>query len=756
MDNDFQKSLLATFKLEARERLARISANLLELEQTAAAEQQQRLIEGVFRETHSLKGAARAVQMTDIETVSHALESVFSAMKRRQIHVRPELFDLFHAAVDSLDQLLLSLEAGETPADAGQYRDLVYRLERSLHTPAPPPLAEPAVRPEPSVPPPPRPAESGTVRIATEKLDVLLREAEELLSVKLAATQRADDLAEIGRLLAGWEKEWKKFTPLYRTGRRRKRTAAGEPQQAASGPRQPAGKVRDFLDAHQTQLKALKSSAQRLARTARLDRDSLGRILDSLLDDLKKLLLLPFSTLLATLPKLVRDLARDRRKEVALILEGGELEIDRRILEEMRDPFLHLVRNCIDHGIEAPAERLRQNKPATGTLTIAVTPLQGSRVEILVADDGAGIDLARLRDTALKQGLLLREELEQLADDELLPLVFTSGVSTSPLITDLSGRGLGLAIVREKVENLGGTVTLTTAAGQGASFCIVLPLSLSTQRGVLVAAGGQQFLVPAKQVEQVGRMSLRMLKTVENRETISLAGETLSFVRLAAVLELPRAASDKEIPDRFPFFVLQSGETRIAFGVDQVLNEQEMVVKNLGRQLSRVRNISGATVQGTGRVVPILNPADLVKSAVRVAAGPATAAPLSLLEGPDTGNSILIAEDSITSRALLKNILEAAGYRVKTALDGLDALMMLNSEEFDLVVSDVDMPRLNGFELTARIRGSGTWAELPVVLVTSLDSREDRERGIDVGASAYIVKSSFDQSNLLDVIRKLL
>ncbi|MBC7964131.1 MAG: response regulator, partial [Steroidobacteraceae bacterium] len=252
------------------------------------------------------------------------------------------------------------------------------------------------------------------------------------------------------------------------------------------------------------------------------------------------------------------------------------------------------------------------------------------------------------------------------------------------------------------------------------------------------------------------RIDRAALKTVENRETVELGGEVLAFVRLEDVLQLPRQKRTGEDSGQLlPLFVIGSGTRRMAFGVDAILAEQEILVKSLGPQLSRVRNIAGASILGTGKVAAILHPGDLVKSAIQGAAAPAAAAYAP--EAPEAvRRGVLVVEDSITARTLLKNILETAGYRTITAVDGIDALTQLKTNEIDLLVSDVDMPRMNGFDLTVRVRASREFADLPVVLVTSLDSREDRERGIDVGANAYIVKSSFDQSNLLDVIKRLI
>jgi two-component system chemotaxis sensor kinase CheA len=272
-------------------------------------------------------------------------------------------------------------------------------------------------------------------------------------------------------------------------------------------------------------------------------------------------------------------------------------------------------------------------------------------------------------------------------------------------------------------------------------------------RGLIVEAGGRTCVVPAANVERAVRIPAADIRTVENRETVCIDGQAVSLVRLGDLLEIPGGAGGSPVEQR-PVVVLSAAEKRIAFAVDQILEVQEVLAKPLGPQLSRVRNVAGATVLGNGTVVPILNINDLMRSAVTVSAA-AVAAPPPGVRPAARRVSVLVAEDSITSRTLLKTILEGAGFQVRTAVDGIDALSSLKVEEFDIVVSDVEMPRMDGFELTAAIRRDQRYADLPVVLVTGLESREDRERGVDVGANAYIVKSSFDQSRLVEIIRKL-
>jgi len=590
-----------------------------------------------------------------------------------------------------------------------------------------------------------------TVRIAVAKLDARLVEAEEMLQAKLTSGQRAEDLRDLAHRFADWRNEWAAVEPEARAFRQ----AIDRPDAARIDhrPGPGSGRLLEFLDWNRDHIKSLESKVATLTRTAEQDHREIGKLVDDLLAGSKKLLLLPFATLAVSFPKLVRDLCQDQGKEADLVIRGEEVEIDKRILEEMKDPLIHLLRNCIDHGVEIPALRVRGGKPPRATITLAMTPVNGNKVEILVADDGTGIDTDKVKASAIKHGFLSAKNTNQLPDAEAQTLVFQPQVSTSPIITRVSGRGLGLAIVREQAEKLGGSVSVESQPQQGTSFRILLPSMLATFRGILIEVAGRQFVVPTSHVERVVRAAATDVQSVEGRETIALSGRVIALVRLADVLELPRAEAEAAPSPANPVLVLGLGDQRIAFMVDAVLDEQEVLVKPLRRPLSRVRNIAGATVLGSGHVVPILNIGDLLKSARKTGGAAVRAAPKAK---PAEAKAVLVVEDSITSRMLIKSILESAGYKVRTSVDGMEAFTLLRAEKFDMVVSDVEMPRLNGFDLTARIRADKKLAELPVVLVTARETREDRERGIDVGANAYIVKSSFDQSDLLDAVRRLM
>lgn len=742
-DDKFLQRLLATFRLEADEHLGTMASLLQQLERGeggAAA------VESLFREAHSLKGAARAVNLGEVERVCQAMERVLAALKRGERNLTPPWTEALFAALDGLTQLL----APDARQAAGAGTPLVRRLDALLAEPAAaPPEADtaaadtpPAARAEvqaPAAPP-------DQVRIATARLESLMAQVEDLQPLKFGLEHLADELHAMTLALADWRRRWDKTA---RQARVLRRAGAVEAADLLPAQRRALAQLLDGCSSDELTIKGLTDRLARLERAAAQERRGLSSRVDRLQAEMKQVLMLPLSQLTAGLGKLVRDLARDSGKEVDLQVEGASLQVDRRILEQLRTPLIHLLRNAVDHGIEPPPERLRAGKPVRGRITIAIAPREGNQLEIAVSDDGAGIAIEKVKARAARMGL---EPSPGAAADPAhwADLVFASGLSTSPMLTDLSGHGLGLAIVREKVERLGGSVrAMPGEGGIGTRFFIVVPATLATFRGLLVEAGGRPFVLPSRHVDRVGRVPRASVRGGAAGDSIEWHGAALPLVALSAALEMPPHAGPPPDGPHLQIVVLGSGEQRVAFVVDEVVGDQEVLVKPFAPPLRRVRNVSGATLLGAGRIVPLLNPADLLKSARSAGLTPRPARP-----PPEA--SLLVADDSPTSRSLLKEILESAGYRVTTATDGLDALASLQAGDYDLLVSDVEMPRLDGFGLTARLRGDKRLSELPVVLVTALDSREDKERGVEVGANAYIVKSGFDQRHLLDAIRVLL
>lgn len=748
-EQEFRKRLLATFKVEAAEHLQSLSSGLLELENNPSVKPAP-VLEAIFRAAHSLKGSARAVNLSDVERICHTLESVLAALKRQELILDTNLFDPLHEVMDHLARLVFSDETQTENTLKPQSAACVQRLEIILNQ-------------SPSEAAPPQPAAktdepllssvfptAETLRISAKKLDSLFLQTEELLFVKQAAAQRTADLKQLQLQFESWTKRWSK---VQGSARAVEALTRSDPSRAEIYEEiQPKlAELVEFTRWSGSFVKSIEQELPGLTQSAEQHQRALATMVDTLLTDIKAALTLPFSSILEGFPKMVRDLARDQGKDIGLLIYGAELAIDRKVLEEIKEPLIHALRNAVDHGIETPRDRQQKGKPTRGQIVIEITRKDSSKAEISLRDDGAGIDCHKLRAAALKAGAITPAEAEQLDNTAVLNLAFRSGVSTSSILTDISGRGLGLAILRERVERLGGTVSVETTAGAGSTFRFLLPLTRAAFRGVLVRSGDALFVFPTTYVERVARVPQDQVRTVENRRTIQIDGQNIALVALrdALGISMSRPAATEKIP-QISLVVVNCADKRLAFAVDQILHEQEVLLKNLGRQLGSVQNISGATLLADGRVVPILDLPELVQSAIR-ASGPTG---ISEEEPRAAAKAVLVAEDSITARTLLKNILESANYTVTTAVDGLDAFTKLREGAFDLVISDVEMPRMNGFELTSKIRADKRLTEVPVVLVTALESREDRERGIDVGANAYIVKSSFDQSNLLEVVRR--
>lgn len=793
-DHDFLEELRQDFVLEAEEYLQVMVGGLLDLEQHPSSPPQEAL-ESIFRGAHSLKGASQAVEMPAIAVLCQSMESIFSQMKKGVLQLKKEDFDLLQEGADLLEQLI-AVEAKKQ--DRPKAEALAERMETLLKSAEPqgvsllppriilkeePPEEEPErplpeeisqghgereqeekirgempeeiqkeiqeassregssenAPPGPSqdTPPPPHPQSSSEmIRIRASKMDALLLEAEELISLNLALRMRHMEVQEIFTSLGIWKKEWERFLQFQERSEEKGNHLSRE--------------RKDFLHSGRARIGELQDSLRHLRKALQEDQRSTRTLVRNLLDRTRSVLMVPFSSLLQGFPKIFRDLSRDLGKEAELFILGGDVEVDKRILEGLKDPLIHLLRNCVDHGLESPEKRREKGKRPRGSVAIQVSQVDGNRVELVIQDDGKGIDAAKLRESAVQSGALTPREAQALDDQEAQMLLFRSGISTSSLITDISGRGLGMAIVQQKVEALGGNISLDSTPGRGTIFRISLPLTLATFRGVLVEEEGQLFVLPSANVEWVGRIARKDIKVLEQCETVSSKGEPVALVSLGGVLELPQLSQENRQREMRNILILSSGALRGAFGVDRVLEEQEVLLKPLGKQLQRVRNVSGATVLGSGKVVPVLNPTDLLlslskKGGVGLSAEFSEEKPLP---------RILVAEDSLTSRTLLRNILSASGFEVETAVDGQEAWERLQQGAFDLVISDVEMPRKNGFELAAAIRSSSQ--DLPIILVTSLESREDRERGAEAGANAYIIKSGFDQSNLLDAIHRLL
>lgn len=732
--------LMATFQAELEEHVRALNRDLLALEKDPPAPARAELLTTLSRTAHSLKGAARSVNVPVIEGACHELESILASARDGASAIGAEVLPLLFEAADAIEDVARRLGEKE-PLDDAPLSKLRPRLKAAARRGA----SEDASAPRPPEPfpetEPGRPAEPPTsprawgggasVRVAAQKLDALLSRSGELLVARRRGEASREQTVALLDLVNAWQVEW-------RSGLARQRRGG-----------LPAG-AETLLNQGALHLRRISRELGQLADRLADDLRAVERAALPLEADVRRLRMFPFSEACEGLERTVRDLARSGGKDVALVLAGGDVELDRAILEGLKDPILHLVRNALDHGIEPPAERRAAGKPEQGRVTVSAA-LRGTGVEVAVEDDGRGIDLPAVREQARRRKLAAPED-----ERDLARLILTSGFSTARMITEVSGRGIGLDVVRSRAEALHGSVDVWSEPGRGCRFALSLPLTLTILRALFVEAGGQLYAIPTVSVRQLARVSPSEIESVKGTEVLTLGGAPVPIVPLAGLLG-GREAAGRPAGWKVPVVVLGSGGDRTAFAVDELLSEQEVVIKTLGPRLSGVKGIAGATILPTGQVALILSVSSLVASArTRAAGAPTLREAFASGRAPERRGRLLVAEDSVTTRTLVKSILEAEGYDVTEAADGLDAWHLLQDKGADLVVSDIDMPRMDGFSLAEAIRGSKRLRDVPIVLVTALASEKDKERGLSVGADAYLLKSAFDQRLLLETIRQLL
>jgi two-component system, chemotaxis family, sensor kinase CheA len=794
-DDEIIAQVLAAFQEEQAEHRQAIGELLLELERSPTHPKRPALLDQLFREAHSLKGGARASGQSAVEQVAHLLEDLFSAVRQDRLALSSDICDPIYAALDAIGVLMRQVAAG-LPADLaphqpllaalGQIRDahealpaLVQHNGHNLPSPAsaaPKPTTAVAVRvtkngwdvAEPSSGVPVT-EEQAVVRLATATLDQLLNETGELLTCAVTARARARDIRLLAELPSGWHRTWRQIQP--RLGRLQAGAPSFQPivhylTDARSTPESPSliaapshqdSETMHLLDAL-SQANALISELEghltTFGRQIAEDYTRLSAATGRLHDQIRRTRMLPLNTLFTPLRLQVREMARATEKQVALVLDDGGAEADRQVLNHLREVLLHLLRNAVDHGIESPAARVAVGKPAEGRIALHAE-VGGEHLTLRIADDGAGLDLNQIRQRALSEGLLSEAELERMSEAELADLIFAAGFTTRQAVSTLSGRGVGLDIVRAQVERMRGRVSVRSTAGAGCEFTVIVPLSLTSSHSLLIRAGIITYALPLDGVQQILMVEPGDTQRLEGRSVLVLDGRPIPLLHVCDVLGAGQPAECGG--ERGLALLLGSGERQAACIVDAILGEQELMLQRLPAPLQQVPLIAGATILADGSVVPILDAVDLLRAALGARRSIAAA---SIEAAPRQIRTVLVVDDSITTRTLEKNILEAAGYRVRLATDGLEALQLLEQllvdGGCDLLLSDVDMPRLNGFDLTSAVRTDPRFRHLPVVLVTSLDTPADRERGITAGADSYIVKRAFDQRTLIETIAQLI
>lgn len=686
MTDPLLEQLRAVFHDELSEQLAVVEAALVVLSRPGADDEEQRTAAlDIRRAAHTLKGAARAVSYADVERLCHGLESALAKV--------PSAAAIDAAAVVAATRPVLDALLAWTEARAPRVPD-------DDTTPA-------AVPSEASV------TALDTVRVAVRSVLDVSTASEELVVAARQGERVGDDVAAFDQAMATLRRQVRKITE----GRRD--PDAIEVQSALQA-------VATWgLEHRRRQHRAWSDVA---LRASRLSRSTRG------------LRATRFEALRPTLERTVLETASDVGKEVSFALHGGEAELDRRVVDRLWEPLVHLLRNAVDHGLETPEERRLSGKPATGRIEVEVRSL-GTDLVVTLGDDGRGIDLSVLARVAAERGI----EVE--SDDDLLTLLFEPGFTTRGETTRTSGRGIGLDVVRQRIAGLQGRVTIDTERGRGTRFVLTVPADLSVVRGQVVKLRGRSFVLVETAVDKGCRVHPEDERLVEGRRHLLDEGGLVPLADLGTALGIGGAASSGPRPA----VVLTAGDRRMAYLVDDLAGSTDVVIKPLGPRVRRGGFVNGATVLPDGDLACVLDAFLLVQQG--------RAERRRDVAGDEAGRvrRVLVVDDSVTTRQLLAALLESAGYRVETAPDGEAAWAALQSREApDLIVSDIEMPRVDGFQLLSRVRSSPHLTRMPVIIVTALASDADRRRALELGADAYVVKSRFDQQTLIDTVEELL
>jgi two-component system, chemotaxis family, sensor histidine kinase and response regulator WspE len=743
-------SLMDLFRSEAETHAATLSEGLLALEGATATSPA--MIEPMMRAAHSLKGAARIVGIEPAVKISHAMEDAFVAVQEGKCKLLPRHVDVLLRALDMLNSIAQAPEGAE---DAAGVESIVAEIQAILldtgavvvavETVATP---EPMVAPEPPASPAPTPEEAPAASPTAEQADRVVRVTAEsltrLMSLAGESLVQSKQLRPfVDSLLALKSQNSALLTTLQAIQDRKNGQAAHDPAIEL-----------DLLSRARTQAnqcgQAIGDKMEEIEDFARRSEDLSGRLHHEVLASRMR----PLADGVRGFPRLVRDIARNLGKQVQLVVAGETTGVDRDILEKLEAPLNHLIRNGLDHAIELPEERLAAGKAATGTIRLEARHRAGM-LQIILSDDGRGIDPRRLRAKVVERGLATASMVEQLTEAELLEFLFLPGFSTKEKVTEISGRGVGLDVVQNMVRAVGGFVRVTSQLGQGTRFTLQLPITMSVVRALLVRIAGEPYAFPLNRIDRIVVLPRSAILVLEGRQHFMMDEQPVGLVEACQVLELPPAGF---VSDALPVVVASDRSHRFGVVVDEFLGERDLEVRPLDPRLGKVPDINSASVLEDGWPVLIFDVEDLVRSVDNMLGGRRLRKLTEVVERQEARGPrrVLVVDDSITVRELERQLLENAGYVVEVAVDGLDGWNTVRSGDFDLVISDVDMPRMDGIQFVTLIKQDARLRSVPVVIVSYKDREPDRMRGLDAGANAYLTKSSFHDQTFLKTVVDLI
>ena len=759
MSNGFDiKTFIPKFVDENRDRIQKLNRAILAFEKDAPNLE---LLKEIMREVHTLKGTARMMGFVDIVTLSHKVEDMFVKVKEGDLQSTKGLYDIVFQALDMIANMVESKL--KDVRSTTNVEEMCSRLEVVLRASGLPGKEEVSQRKADEVvseiaeskivenkPPSVLPVEpegkgaasevnipqegKKTIRIGLDKIEALYNHLVELIMTQMTFRQRYEDMTKLNQ----YAKQLK--------------TIKAETGADLGSHESNNKKLHQIITRYNRVEDLFLREITRHADAYEADVVKLDAVTEGIRQQVMSLRMQPISTIFDLATRLVRDLSRQFNKEVDLVVSGTDVELDNNIIEILKAPLIHLLRNAIDHGIEEPSLRTSLGKKEAGVIALSAKQ-EGGDVLITVEDDGKGIDKERVKETAIHKGLLSEEEAKKVSDEEIYEIIMKPGFSTSKIITDTSGRGVGMDVVKTVVDRLNGSLILESTKGHGARFILKVPATIALINVLILRVGNMTLAVPSAGVNSAVHIIGKDISTLEGKASAFIEGQTIPLIHMSDIFMLAKEERGRD--GRVPIIISRSDRGKIGFIVSEFLYEKEIVFQEFKGYLKRPRYFSGVATLGTGEIVLILNIQELVKA--RDLSGVSPITEVSKGVKPQVKkNAILVAEDSMITAELEKNILVNAGYEVDVAIDGIDAMDKLHGKKYDLLVTDIDMPRMDGFELTSKVRADKRLKDLPVIVVTVREKVEDKRKGIEVGADAYILKKEFDQSNLLNTIKRLI
>ena len=795
-----KKKFIGKFVEEAKEHIDMLNDGVLALESNP---NDLEAMNQAFRSAHTIKGTSHILSLNEISEVAHKLEDALGALRDRKIQTSKALFNVLFKAVDILNEMtdrvkednpiVTNVESiceelgqavsgglGENVEQSKSTSSIDHSTQNNredMTSGAPPQeftsssndgIDAKETRPQevgdetissssfslqmetqeeekaygpgseqqnelfsnpndPTPTPTPNLRSQNTIRIDTDKIDNTVKLTGEIISIHARMRQNCTALED-------FEKRFQHFTNFILKPENKN-------QPKKNGLKEKIAKEARKLV---SDLKELEVNTEETLNTH-------GLLTNDLRDKVLGMRMMPLSTVFRAFPRMVRDLSEKHEKQVTLIIEGGETELDKKMIEKISDPLVHTIRNCFDHGIEMPNRRIQLGKAPEGTIKISAC-YEGGCVLLEVSDDGGGIPINEIKERALKKKLFDKDSLDRMSNAEIINFIFRPGFSTSPIITDISGRGIGMDVVRENiVEHLKGSIQIESVENNGTKFLIRLPLTLAIMPVLLVSVSNETFAIAVNSVDQILRVPEREIIDVVNKKAIRHHEQLIPVVRLAKVLQLPE--NNKMNSDDVLVLLVYIGGEKLGLIIDSLIKEESVEILSLPRHLEHLDLVAGATLAGKEEVTTLLNITQVIALGKKIEETRHTE---QHREKRKKTHHILVVDDSINTREIEKSILESYGYQVDLAVDGIDGFAKAKETQYDLIITDIEMPRLDGFSLTEKLRQEEDYKSTPIIIVTSRDREEDKRHGIKVGADAYIVKGNFDQSNLLSTVQNLI